>query len=382
MPDLSELQAAIEAHAAATQATVTKQAATIETLRDELKATAANLLEVEQKMADRITTMPGLGGVDGASALAEALLKNDLVQGVAAKSNRAGGAIQVKTADLLGLEQKSTTTQNDAPLGPRGFAGIYAGLERRRFIFDLVHKIPTTAGTVDTVRELTFVNNAATQAAGSPLVFTEGAAKAESDITFESVSLRLGTTAHFLKASNQALADSAQLRALLDRRLRYGLLIKTDANIVSTITTSGNFTAFTPTSGDDAIASVNRAIAAAEVLESQPSVILMSPVSWRQIQRIRAVAGDGQHIVGHPQQVTGEMLWGVPVMPTNAVAVGKFIVADFMTAGEYFLRQDSVIDFGFVNDDFTKNLVTIRGENRGAYQVIRAVAIQYGDLTL
>jgi HK97 family phage major capsid protein len=375
MPDLSELQAAIEAHAAATAATITKQAGEIDALK-------ADLLELEQKSVAGITTMPGGGGVDGASALAGELLKNDLVQGVAAKSNRAGGAIQVKTSDLLGLEHKNTVTQNSDPLGPRGYAGIFAGLERRRFIFDLVHKIPVTTGTVDTVRELLYENNAATQAAGSPLAFTEGAAKSESNLTFEAVSLRLGTTAHFLKASTQALADSEQLRGLLERRLRYGLLIRNDAAIVETIVANGGHTAFTPTSGDDAIASVNRAIAAAEVLESQPTVILMSPVSWRQIQRIRAVAGDGQHIVGNPQQITGEMLWGVPVMPTNAVDVGKFIVADFMTAGEYFLRQESVIDFGFVNDDFTKNLVTIRAENRGAYQVIRAVAIQYGDLTL
>tara|TARA_R110002110_G_scaffold376568_1_gene586433 strand:- start:6771 stop:6968 length:198 start_codon:yes stop_codon:yes gene_type:complete len=39
------------------------------------------------------------------------------------------------------------------------------------------------------------------------------------------------------------------------------------------------------------------------------------------------------------------------------------------------------VDIGYVNDDFTKNLVTIRAEERGDLAVVRSAAVVYGDLT-
>lgn len=371
--ELKDIQAAIAEHTAAT-------AATIAALTGQIDGLKANLNEVELRSADGYRPGHGAPRAD----LASTLIEHDLVRQIATKSRRDGGQIEVKAASLIGLERKSTVTDNDGDFHnvSGSPSGIFGGLERRRFIYDALPHVAVSTGHVATTRELAFTNGAAVTVAGSPAVYTEGVAKAETDITFETVDLRLPVIAHWLKASNQALADVGQLRALLDSRLRYGLRVKQDAEIVSTLTTAGNFTPFTPTSGDDAIASVNRALATLEANDAAATLIVLNPATWRSIQRIRAVAGDGQHIVGNPQQVTGEMLWGVPVLVSNSMTANNLLALDTATLGEYFVRQDAVVDVGFVNDDFVKNLVTIRAELRGALQVVRAVSVVYGALTL
>lgn len=370
---LDDLQAAIEAHAKATGETITKQAEEIESLK-------ANLLELEQKSADGSLT----GHNGGGTTLADELFKNEHVSAVASKAMR-DTSVEVKASQLLGLEQKNTITDNSGDFHNVSGSptGIFQGLERRRFIFDVLPKIAVPTGHVAVTRELSYVNNAQSQASGSPAVYAEGAEKAESTLTFETDDFRLETTAHWLRASNQALADVSQLRSIIDSRLRYGLKTRADADIVSTITAGGNHTAFTPDSGDDGIASVNKAIVKLEEQDAMATHILMAPGTFRSLQRLRTSGGgDGQHIMGQPQGPNREALWNTPVIVTNSMTAGKVIVLDAETIGEYYIRESARVDVGYTNDDFIKNLVTIRAEQRGGLYVVRPVSVVYGDLVL
>jgi len=69
------------------------------------------------------------------------------------------------------------------------------------------------------------------------------------------------------------------------------------------------------------------------------------------------------------------------MLPTNAVSANKLLVMDVAQHGEFYLREDARVDVGFVNDDFTKNLVTIRAELRALDVPVRKEAVVYGDLT-
>jgi hypothetical protein len=367
--ELTDIQKAIEEHATATAATIAKQDETIAALK-------ANLIELEQKAADGHQHMPG-----ARSDLADTLVKNPQIDAVSKKLTR-DTSVEGKAMQLLGLETKNTITDNAGDFHNVTGTGIFGGLERRRFIIEHLRIVPVNSGHVAYSREVSFTNAAAEQAAGSPLVFTEGAPKAESSIVYELIDQRLPTTAHFIKASNQVLADVPQMRNLLDGRLRFGLAVKTDAQIVATMTTAGNFTAFTPTSGDDGIASINRAIAALETEDAMATLCLLNPTTYRSLQRLRATGGNEQHILGSPAGINREAVWNVSVLPSNAVPAGKLLLIDAETLGEYYLRASTTIDIGYVNEDFTKNLVTIRAENRGQLAIIRPVSIMYGSLTL
>ena len=65
-----------------------------------------------------------------------------------------------------------------------------------------------------------------------------------------------------------------------------------------------------------------------------------------------------------------------PFMPA-----GQFLIGALRTSAIIYNRQGAVVEMGFVNDDFTKNLVTIRAEERLGLGVDRPAGIMYGAIT-
>jgi hypothetical protein len=66
-------------------------------------------------------------------------------------------------------------------------------------------------------------------------------------------------------------------------------------------------------------------------------------------------------------------LWGVPVVETDAMAAGTALVGDFAKA-MLFDRQSIAIALGTINDQFVRNLVTVIGEIRAGFGVVRPSA--------
>jgi HK97 family phage major capsid protein len=349
---------------------------------EKVEATAANLLEIEQKLADKLTS----GDHVPAATVGQILVSSEEYKALALKPGSTPGAgfkLRVEANTIIG--QEGSPPENADTLVPTARrAGIVPGAFRTLRVRDVIPTIPTTSNAWQFTRELLFTNNAAEVA--------EGAAKAESVLTFEDSTVNIRTIAHFIKASNQILADAPALRAYIDGRLRYGVELREEKQIVagdglgqniSGMTTGSNYTAFTPTSGDNAIDSVNRAKYAILGDDYMATALIMNPADWGALERLRAGSNfENGYLVGNPFGTITPVLWGLPVIVTNSMTSGKFLVADFATSYEYAERQSTVIDLGFVNDDFTKNLVTIRAEKRGALATIRPASTRFGNLTL
>lgn len=346
---------------------------------EEVTKVAANLKEIEQKVADRLTS---------GKSLAEGTIGQIVVNSKEYK------AFDFKhgytpTADMkLRVEANTITGQTGSPpdsddtlVPAQRRPGIVPGSFRALRIADLLPTIPTTSNSWEFTRENVWTNNAAETA--------EAAAKPESVLTFEQLSVSVRTIAHFIKASNQILADAPALRAYIDTRLRYGVEYRLDSQLlngdgtgqnISGMTASGNYTAFTPSTGDTAIDSLNRAKYALIGNEWMASGIIMNPADWGAIERLKT--NEGAYLVGNPFGTITPTMWGLPIVVSNAMTAGKFLMADFNTSYEHISRMSTVIDIGFVNDDFTKNLVTIRAERRDGLATIRPASTRYGDLTL
>jgi HK97 family phage major capsid protein len=58
----------------------------------------------------------------------------------------------------------------------------------------------------------------------------------------------------------------------------------------------------------------------------------------------------------------------VPVIENNGIAVGTYVVGD-MSKDNLRIREEMNIQVGYVNDDFTKNLVTVLAEMRACNYV-------------
>jgi len=60
---------------------------------------------------------------------------------------------------------------------------------------------------------------------------------------------------------------------------------------------------------------------------------------------------------------------------------GSFLIGSLRSSAIIYQRQGAVVEMGFVNDDFVKNLVTLRAEERLGLGVDRPAGIMYGAIT-
>jgi HK97 family phage major capsid protein len=258
--------------------------------------------------------------------------------------------------------------------------GIIAPPERRLTVRDLITPGRMDGNTLEYVKETGFSNNAATVA--------EGAAKPQSDITFDLVSTTAKVIAHYAKASRQIMDDVSQLASYINGRLNYGLAYKEEQQILSGDGTGQNLLGIIPQataynapvaiSGATSIDQVRLAMLQAALAEFPATGTVMNPIDWTVIELTKDAAGG--YIFANPAQLTGPVLWGNPVVPTQAIAQDKFLTGAFKLGAQLFDRWLARIEIATENeDDFIKNMITILNEERLALAVYRPEAFIYGD---
>lgn len=310
-------------------------------------------------------------------------MKSDQVQRFI-KEQSGNAKLEIKNT-IIG-EGGSPQNPVDTIVAPDRLAGIVPGAFRALNVLDVIPMGQTSSNQIEYTQELAFTNNSAEKA--------EGTAKPESDLTFKLVQESVRTIAHFIKLSKQVLDDAPMLEGYVNRRMIHGVQRRMQFQIlrgngtspnIAGLTASGRHTAFTPTTGELALDSINRAKYSVIGADYSPNVVILNPADWGSIERAKTT--DGGYVLGDGAAVTYlangmiPQVWGMTVITSNDVAAGTFFVLD-TNAIEMFNRESVTVELGFVNDDFTKNLVTLRAEMRGALAVYQPTAIQYGDLVI
>lgn len=279
-----------------------------------------------------------------------------------------GGSPQNPTNDIVPLQT---------------MAGIVGGAFRQLRLLDLLNMGQASGNTIHYTRELTFTNNAAET--------LEAAQKPESILTFEGVDTPVRTIPHFLKLSKQVLDDAPALQSYIDRRLRYGVELRMETQVINGNGTganlagmlaSGNFTNLAAGSGDNNFDFANRAKYKVVESDYQMDYFLINPADWGAMERLKDVDGRyiGDGAVGYLQNGLIPTLWGSPVIASNSVPAGK-LLAVANDASMFWQRQATTVEiFDQNQDDVEKNLLTVRAEARGAFTVFRPAAIVAGDL--
>lgn len=260
--------------------------------------------------------------------------------------------------------------------------GIVAPPERQLTIRDLLAPGQTSSSSIEYAQETGFTNNAR--------VVSEGARKPQSDITFELRTAPVRTIAHIFKASRNIMDDVPALRSYIDSRARYGLRYAEEAEILAGDGTgqhlSGLITEATaysaafnpPGTLDTSIDTIRLAMLQVMLAEFPPTGIVLNPVDWTYISLLKDTMG--RYLIGAPQDMASPRLWNLPVVETQALAVDTFLVGNFRVAAQIFDRMDVEVLLSTENeDDFVKNMVTIRAEERLALAVYRPEAFVHGD---
>lgn len=257
---------------------------------------------------------------------------------------------------------------------------VTVGLPQRRLMVrSLLQVIGTESGTVEYADQITRVNNASTVA--------EAGVKPESVYEWDLKNIPTRVIAHWVKASNQILDDAPQIQGMIDSELRYGLLLAEEAQLLFGDGAGSNLTGLVPNAtafadplealNPDMIDMIGSAILQVSLADHMPDGIIIHPSDWWRMRMLKDA--DGLYILGNPQSDVTPSLFGLPVIPTKAMTVDNFLVGSFAEAATLYDRWQPRVEVGFVNDDFTRNLVTIRAEERIALAVKKSDAMAYGD---
>lgn len=260
--------------------------------------------------------------------------------------------------------------------------GIIAPPNRRMTIRDLLMPGQTSSNNVEYTRETGFTNNANTVA--------ETTAKPYSDITFEMTNSPVRTIAHLFKASRQIMDDAPALRSYIDGRARYGLQFKEEAQLLKGDGTGQNIlgiqpqaTAFNPAFVPQDATAIDRlrlAILQVVLAEYPATGFVLNPVDWAAIELTKD--NEGRYIIANPQGTNQPTLWNLPVVETQSQTLGTFLTGAFNMASQIFDRMEIEVLLSSENvDDFEKNMLSIRAEERLALAVYRPEAFVTGAVS-
>ncbi|HEY4546672.1 MAG TPA: phage major capsid protein [Pedomonas sp.] len=332
------------------------------------------LQDIEQKLARQTD-----GGAETKSIGEQFTDSESYKQLIGAGGQRGRASLEIK-ATLT-----SATTDADGSVGaaiaPTRLPGIQTPPERRMTIRSLITPGRMDGNSLEYTQETGFTNNAG--------MVAEGARKPESSIKLDMKTTSAKVVAHYMKASRQVLDDASQLRSHIDERLLYGLALKEESQILNGDGTGQNLlgiipqaTAFSPAfvvADASPIDMIRLAMLQAVLAEYPATGHVLHPVDWAKIELTKD--STGRHIIGVPQGTAPASLWGLPVVETQAITMGKFLTGAFKLGAQLFDRWASRIEVATENeDDFVKNLVTILAEERLALAVYRPEAFVYGDI--
>lgn len=334
----------------------------------------ARLDDLEQKAARRSHEQ-----ATGEKSLGAQFVENDTFKKAHESGDlrRKGGRVSVDIST-----KAITTTSTGAGVLADRQPGVIPLPQRRLTVRDLIAPGRTSSNLITYMKETLFTNNAAPVA--------EGARKPESTMTLAQSTAPVIKLAHFMKASTEILDDFPALQSLIDERLRYGLgLVEENQllngsgvgnNLNGIYTQATAYVAPVTLSGNTRIDVLRLALLQADLAMYPSDGIVVHPTDWAVIELTKD--STGQYLIGNPQGTLSPTLWGRPVVTTMAMTVDTFLVGAFRMGAQVFDRLLASVAIATENeDDFVNNLITILIEERLALVVNRPAAFVKGDIT-
>lgn len=356
-----------------TKAAVDKMASEFNALREAEKTLKAALGDLEQHVAN----MPLSNAKKIVETVGQVVISNEALKTFAAS---------VEGGKRISVPVNAALISGDVPDGvvePQRLPGIDATPKQRLFIRDLIAPGRTSSPAIFWVQQTGFTNKAA--------VVPEGTTKPYSDIQFTPKITAVTTIAHMFKASKQILDDFAQLQSTIDAEMRFGLKYVEEQEILFGDGTGVHLHGIVPQATayaaafsveqQNGIDDLRLAMLQAQLARFPASGHVLHFMDWAKIELTKDTLG--RYILANPAALTGPTLWGLPVVATEAAAFqGKFLTGAFNAAAQLFDREDANVVISTENaDDFEKNMISIRCEERLALAVKRPEAFIYGSFT-
>lgn len=288
-------------------------------------------------------------------------------------------------------EMKAVPTLGTGVLEPDRIARIpQEAADDRLSIRDVISTGQTNASSVEYVRDVS----------GAPALLAptaHGVEKPELTAEWELASAPVRTIAGWMPVQNQQLEDWAQLRSLIDGRLRYAVRRSEEHEIVygtgtppsieglmavtgtTDISANGRYNAGSP-DNHTLIDVVRMGITDVLVAGYQANAVVLHPYDWESILLEKGT--DERYVWAVVTDANGSRIWGVRVVESIGAAhrtTGErnVIVGDFQMGCQLLDRMQMTVQVGLVDRQFVENMRTVLAEERIAFPIYAPAAFAY-----
>lgn len=367
--------------------------ASVEAVKAEMKTLGEKQLELSRELASLQQKSAQQGEVINAdkSVGAQYVTSNayQALKGNVSKVERAREIISTKAATPTTSTVTTGITRNTIAM-PTQLAGIYDETAELPLVIEgLIPHIPVTSSSVQYLKNSAFTNGAK--------VVAEGTVKPESTFQFKLATANVETIAHYTKITEQLAQDAPAVQAFINAKMIYGLQLKIDEQLVNgqgaesselvgllkDATTCTDYSTELTELKPSIKTMVDFALGIKTKLETigyAPKYLILNPIDWASLALIKDT--QGLYLLGGPATVAGKTLWGMSVVTTPSMPQGKYLMSDFALGATIFDRQEVAVEIDREQDDFTKNLFTIRVERRLGLAVENPNAIGGGAWSL
>lgn len=350
---------------------------------DQLKSIAeagtalqTRMLEIEQKWVSVQGNITGGVGQRGKS-VGDRFIESDEVKKYLETRGKSGPNASMTFKAIT----SATTGAGGAGdlIQPTRVSEIIRPQDRPLTIRDLLSQSRTVSNAIEYVQETGFDNQA------EPVA--EGADKPESSIDFQLKTVPVRTIAHWIPVTKQVYDDAPMLAAYIDNRLRYGLALVEENQILAGDGTGQNLLGLIPEAAAYNRANtgtkldvLRRSITQVRLSEYRADAVVLHPGDWEEIELLKT--DEGAYVWANPMALLNPTVWGLSVVDTTAITEAQFLTGAFRPAATVWQREDATVAISeHDRDNFIKNMLTIRGEERLALTVWRPEALVHGTFS-
>lgn len=218
----------------------------------------------------------------------------------------------------------------------------------------------------------------------------EGAAPTKSVFGWSQAEAAVRKIVAMTDATDEALADAAQLATLVDGELRYELDLKEEQQVLAGDNTGQNLhglipnaTAFSAAAGlpnTNRIERLRLAMLQVVLADYAADGIVLNPTDWAAIELTKDTTG--RFIVGNADSPIGPSIWRLPVVESNTISAGTWLVGAMRIAATLYDRMSVEVLISSENaTNFEEGLKTMKATRRLALAVKRPTSLVSGNFT-
>lgn len=355
---------------------VDEQVASVKRARDEARRPAAGGVGFSAE-GDDARSRARSEDEPEAKSWGEMFVQSDAYKRGRGQTNPAYG-IDLETHTLTaqkGLAKATITTAAGFAPYPARQARVVDYAVRRTMVGDLMPNINTNDSSIIYMEETTFTNNAAPVA--------EDGAKPESALAWTQRSVPVEVIATYVVISEQQLEDVDRMQATVDNRLTVMLQLAEESQLLNGTGSTPQLQGFynksgvqtQSGSGIDAVDAIYKGFTKVRHTGfAEPSAVVLHPNDWEPIRLMRTDGGAGVYIFGSPAEAGPETIWGKKLVVTTAATENTGLTGDFELFSELYRKRGIRVEVGRINDDFVKNRLVVRAEERVALVILRPSA--------